>query len=101
MNDSRFSLLLWSIGLIICGAVLLLFNFDLLTRYEPLVQYIVGGLFGAAGISFFAGYLPMRQNWWRLIPGWTLLALACMVILSTFAAIDPILIACFLLAYNQ
>ena len=93
MNDSRLSLFLWSIGLVLCGVVLLLFNFDLLSNYEPLAQYIVGGLLGAAAISFFIGYLYRRQNWWRLIPGWTLLALAAMVILSTVSFIDPILIA--------
>jgi hypothetical protein len=92
MNDTRLSQLAWAGALIIGGAILLLFNFDLLTAFEPLAQYILAGALALGGVGFFVGFVAARENWWRLIPGWTLLALAMMVALSVFPAVNRALI---------
>jgi hypothetical protein len=83
MADYRLNGLLWAAGLVIGGLVLLLFNFDLFGANRPEVRYLVAGGLGLAGVGFFGAYLTARQHWWRLIPAWTLLALAGMVLLNT------------------
>ncbi len=87
MADYRLGSLLWSIGLIVGGVLLLLFNFDQFTAYEPWAQYALTGVLALSGIGFLGAFLSARQHWWRLIPGWTLLALAAMVYLSTLPTV--------------
>jgi hypothetical protein len=53
-----------------------------LARYEPTAQYVVAGLLAVGGFSALVSYFWRREQWWRLMPGWTLLALAAMVLLS-------------------
>lgn len=92
MNDTRLNLTLWAAGLALTGVVLLLFNFDLLA-FDVTVQYGAGVALALAAAGFFGGYMAKPANWWRLIPGWTLLALAGMAFLSMSPAISPRLIA--------
>lgn len=92
MRDRRIGAMLWAGGLVITGLLLLLLNFDLLERFEPLAQYVVAGAFALVGVGFFGSYLADRRMWWRLIPGWTLLSVAGMVWLSTLPAVSPLLI---------
>lgn len=92
MKGGRVSAYFWAGGLALAGLLLLAFNFGLLERFEPLAQYIVAGGFAAAGVGFFGSYLSNRSIWWRLIPGWTLLAVAAMVLLSTLPGLNPLLI---------
>lgn len=82
MSDRQVSLLVWAVALVVVGVVLLLFNLGVLARYEPTAQYIVAGLLGVAGFSTLVSYFWRRDQWWRLMPGWTLLALAGMVMVS-------------------
>lgn len=86
-GERRRSLLLWAAALILAGVLLLVFNLGLLNRYEPLAQYIVAGGLALVGVAILIGYLVQRINYWRLMPGWTLLALAAMVYLSTLPAV--------------
>lgn len=83
MKIQRFNAWLWAAGLVVAGILLLLFNLNVLARYEPLAQYILGGLMLAGGVGFFAAFVAASANWWRLIPGWTLVALAGMIITTT------------------
>ncbi|GIV76006.1 hypothetical protein FKZ61_018300 [Litorilinea aerophila] len=96
MSDYRLNALFWSIGLILAGVILLLFNLQLLAAYEPTVQYVLAGGLALGGLGFMASHLSTRENWWRLIPGWTLLALALMVYLSTLEGIRRPVTAAFL-----
>jgi hypothetical protein len=82
-SDRRRSLLFWAAVSILAGGLLLVFNLGLLDRYEPLAQYIVAGLLALGGAAILISYLVRRTNYWRLMPGWTLLALAGTVYLST------------------
>ncbi|MCB0188497.1 MAG: hypothetical protein KDE31_29705 [Caldilineaceae bacterium] len=89
MTDYRLNGLLWSVGLVVGGALILLFNFDLLGNEQPLLRYLLAGGLALAGAVFFSAFLAARQHWWRLMPAWTLLALAGMVGLSTRPQIAP------------
>ena len=82
MADKRVAQLLWALILVGSGVLLLLFNFSLLRQFEPTAQYIACSGLVLVGGGFIAAYLSQRAHWWRLIPGWTLLALAAMVWLS-------------------
>lgn len=83
MAEYRLNGLLWAAGLVIGGLVILLFNFDLLGADRPEVRLFVAGGLALAGTVFFGAFVAARQHWWRLIPAWTLLALAGMVLLNT------------------
>lgn len=82
MTDRQVNLLVWAVALVASGVLLLLFNFGVLARYEPTAQYIVAGLLGVGGLAMLISYIWRRNQWWRLMPGWTLLALAVMILLS-------------------
>jgi len=96
MNTHRWRTLPVAIGFSLSGIVLLLFNFGVFARFEPAAQYLLAalGVLGACG--FFIAYAATKQEWWRLIPAWTLLAVAGMVFLSTFPQINPGLYAALL-----
>lgn len=96
MFDQRISGLFWSIGLVVSGIVLLLFNFDVLAAFEPMAQYLLAAVAALAGVIFFGAFASAQEHWWRLIPGWTLLALAIMIFLSTLPNLDPRLTAALL-----
>ena len=102
-GDNRISGLVWGVVLAVAGIGLLLFNLGLFARYEPYVQYVAAGLLGVLALGFVGSYLSARlspaarrgdgagggsDHWWRLIPAWTLIALAVMVYLSTLRELD-------------
>jgi hypothetical protein len=76
------NLLIGAGAFVLIGVALLLFNFGLFARYEPTAQYVVAGLLGVGGFSTLVSYFWRRDQWYRLMPGWTLLALAAMVLMS-------------------
>jgi len=85
MSNPRLRAWFWSLILLSSGILLLLFEFDLLTPYTPLLQYVLAGLFVFAAILFFGAFARSPAEWWRVIPGWTLLALAVILLLGTLA----------------
>lgn len=87
MSDRQMNLLAWAGVLIGVGVLLLLFNLGVLARYEPTAQYVVAALLAIGGFSALVSFFWRRDQWWRLMPGWTLLALAGMVM----AALDETL----------
>ncbi len=92
-RDIRVNNLIWGVLLSLAGIGLLLFNLDVFVQFEPYVQYGAAALLGLFALLFVGGYLSARENWWRLIPGWTLIALAAMVYLTTLPALDQRLTA--------
>jgi hypothetical protein len=82
MEDNRLSLTFWAVGLITGGLFLLLIHFNLLAAYEPTAQYVLAGLLVLAALGFFIAFVRQPANWWRLVPAWTLLALAFMVFIG-------------------
>ncbi len=91
--DSRVTNLMWAAALVLGGVALLLFNFDVFTAWEPMIQYVSAGILALAGVGFFGAYVAAPDHWWRLIPGWTLLALAGMVYMTTLPQVDQRLTA--------
>lgn len=87
-EDNRIGNFTWAGAFVLGGLGLLLFNLGVFTAWEPYLQYILAGLLGLGSIGFFAGYFSRTENWWRLIPAWTLLALAGMVYLTTVQTLD-------------
>ena len=102
-SDNRINSLIWGVVLALAGIGLLLFNLDLFVRYEPYVQYVASALLGLLALGFIGSYVTARFSpaarreagtsggldyWWRLIPAWTLIALAVMVFLTTLPALD-------------
>jgi hypothetical protein len=93
MSDSRGRAWAWSFSLVLGGLILLLFNFGWLDAYAPWPQAVLAAAFAVAAAVFFFGYARNHQEWWRLLPGWTLTSLAVMVLTATFASVDRSLIA--------
>ncbi|MCO5211188.1 MAG: hypothetical protein M9936_15955 [Caldilinea sp.] len=85
MSDPRLRSVGWGVLLMGSGVLLLLFEFGLLAPYSPLVQYILAGAFVLAAIIFFGTFARTPADWWRVIPGWTLLGLAAVLVMSTLA----------------
>lgn len=98
MGDSRGRAWAWSFSLVFGGLVLLLFNFGWLDVYAPWPQAVLAATCAVAASVFFVGYARNHQEWWRLLPGWTLTSLAAMVLSATFAKVDRALIAALLFA---
>lgn len=87
-EDNRIGSFTWAGAFALGGLGLLLYNLGAFDAYTPLLQYILAGLLGLGAIGFFAGYFSHTANWWRLIPSWTLLALAGMIYLTTVQNLD-------------
>ncbi|MEM7126881.1 MAG: hypothetical protein AAF702_11175 [Chloroflexota bacterium] len=88
MSNPLYSKLIWSGGLCLTGLLLLIFNLGLLARFEPTAQYLLTALLFLAGFVFFGTYAAAKENWWRLIPAWTLISLSVMTFLSTIQSVD-------------
>jgi hypothetical protein len=96
MSDYRLNGLLWSVGLIVSGGLILLLNFDLLGADSTLARAGLAGGLALGGLGFFVTFFTSRQNWGRLIPAWTLLALAAMVMFSATGTAEDTLVAALL-----
>jgi hypothetical protein len=93
MAEQQSRTVVWSLSLILGGIVLLLFNFGLLDAYTPWPQAVLAGGCALAAAFFFIAFARHRQEWWRLLPAWTLTALASMALTVIFADVDRALIA--------
>lgn len=65
--------------LILLGVLILLSNLNILPWDIDALQWFWLLVFGGAGISFLAVFLSNRDNWWAVIPSFTLLGLAILV----------------------
>lgn len=93
MADPQSRTLPWALTLVLGGVVLLIFNFGLLDAYAPWPQAVLAGGCAAAAAWFFIGFARHRQEWWRLLPAWTLTALASMVLSAALLQPDRTWIA--------
>lgn len=75
MKNSRASLGMGAL-LVIIGLLFLLQNFGLLGGLENIIWLV---LFGAGGLAFLYVFSVNRENWWAIIPGFTLLGLAGLI----------------------
>lgn len=65
--------------LILLGALILLSNLNVIPWDITAMQWFWLVVFGGAGVSFLAVFLNNRENWWAVIPSFTLLGLAVLV----------------------
>ncbi len=96
MADPRWRTRLLALGLAASGVLLLLYNLGLVAAYSPIAQLILATVCGLAAGVLFAGFIRARQDWWRLIPAWTLVALGGMILSTALPAFDPRLSAALL-----
>jgi hypothetical protein len=69
------------IGLIVIGALFLLQTFGVIEGILPLVWALI---FAASGLIFLYFFWVNRQQWWALIPGFTTLGLAALILISEY-----------------
>jgi hypothetical protein len=70
------------IGLMAIGILYLLQNFGIVDAALSIVWIL---LFAAAGLVFLYVYRQNREQWWALIPGFTMLGLAGLIVLNEYA----------------
>jgi hypothetical protein len=71
----------WGIMLIAGGILFLIQNL-----FEIQISgYFWAGIFALAGFTFFAYYASEREAWWALIPGFTLIGLAGMILFGAIS----------------
>lgn len=75
------SRVVWGGLLVVFGILVLLENFGFFT----LSGIAVGLLFLLAGLFLISLYFESRERWWALIPGFTLLSIAVIIVTSQFA----------------
>jgi hypothetical protein len=72
--------ILISILLIVFGVLALLSNLNILPIDLENNNVLMGALFGFLGLGFVAVFAGnMRENWWAVIPGFTLIGLALLI----------------------
>jgi hypothetical protein len=81
MSKPRDSVI-WGAVLLVIGAGFLLWNLDILASMETTATWVLVAVFALLGLTFVISYLNKRSAWWRLIPGFTLLAVAAIIFLS-------------------
>lgn len=81
MQRTRDSLI-WGVVLLIAGVVLLLWNFDVFAAFAETAQLILAGVFALLGLAFLISYLLARSDWWKVIPGFALLAVGGIIFLG-------------------
>jgi hypothetical protein len=74
--------ILWGIVLLLVGLGFLLWNLDLFAEFQTTLQWVLVGLFALVGLGFFVSYLLSREQWWKVIPAFTLLAVAGTIFLA-------------------
>ena len=85
MSKPRDSVI-WGAVLLVIGAGFLLWNLDILASIEATATWVLVALFALLGLTFVFSYLNKRSAWWRLIPAFTLLAVAAVIFLSARGA---------------
>jgi hypothetical protein len=96
MSKPRDSVI-WGAVLLVIGAGFLLWNLDILASIEATATWALVAFFALLGLAFLFSYLNKRSDWWRLIPAFTLLAVAAVIFLSARGA-DATWVAAVLLA---
>lgn len=67
------------IFLLLAGVYLLLNNLGVI---GPWGNFIWGALFAVVGLGFLVWFITDRERWWRVIPGFTLLAAGAVIMLE-------------------
>jgi hypothetical protein len=82
MSKPRDSVI-WGAILAVIGLGFLVWNLGILGALQATVAWGLMAFFALLGLAFVFAYLNKRSDWWRLIPAFTLLAVAAVIFLST------------------
>lgn len=75
--------LLWGLIFVMIGAGFLAWNLGAFGQQQETVALVLTAGFALAGLAFIGNYFLHRTDWWKLIPAFTLLAVAAVIYLST------------------
>jgi len=89
MNKQKITTGLWGLLIIILGVGALAYNFGALDQYKLITAYIVAALLAVMGAAFLLAIAFQRENWFYVIPGFSLLSLGGMVYLTTLENVKP------------
>lgn len=89
MNKQKITTALWGLLIIILGIGALAYNFGALDDYKIITAYIVAALLVVMGAAFLLAIAFQRENWFYVIPGFSLLSLGGMVYLTTLENVKP------------
>jgi hypothetical protein len=76
MNNNRMGAVAIGALLVALGVLFLLQNFGLFGSIANMIWLLI---FGAAGLTFLFVFATNQENWWAVIPGFTLLGLAVLI----------------------
>lgn len=82
MSKPRDSVI-WGAVLVLIGVGFLVWNLGIVAAIQVTVAWTLIAFFTLLGLAFVFAYLNKRADWWRLIPAFTLLAVAAVIFLST------------------
>ena len=80
MFNRFFSRFGWVLFMLVAGVYLLLNNLKVFGQWGDLIW---GGIFAAVGLGFLIWFIVDRERWWRVIPGFTLLAAGAVIALES------------------
>ena len=73
--------LIWGVILLVIGLGFLLWNLGVFSKFQATAQWVLVGFFAIVGLGFFVSYLMSREQWWKVIPAFTLLSVAGIIYL--------------------
>lgn len=74
--------LIWGVILLVIGLGFLLWNLGVFSKFQATAQWVLVGFFAIVGLGFFVSYLMSREQWWKVIPAFTLLSIAGIIYLA-------------------
>ena len=74
--------LIWGVILLVVGLGFLLWNLGVFSKFQTTAQWVLVGFFALLGLGFFVSYLMSREQWWKVIPAFTLLSIAGIIYLA-------------------
>lgn len=89
MNKQKITTALWGLLIIILGIGALAYNFGALNDYKLITAYIVAALLAVMGAAFLLAIAFQRENWFYVIPGFSLLSLGGVTYLTTQENVKP------------
>ncbi len=89
MNKQKITTALWGLLILILGVGALAYNFGVLDDYKIITAYIVAALLAVMGVAFLLAIVFRRENWFYVIPGFSLLSLGGMTYLTTLENVKP------------
>jgi len=89
MTKKKLYTLLWGTLLIVLGVAALAYTFGALDNYTLVTAYVTAAFLALLGIGFLLAIIFQRENWFYVIPGFSLLSLGGMIYLTTQENVRP------------